>query len=113
MAERVLDGPLRAVVWSRSHEHRDLYGIVLGVVPFGVVLLQAYLLATPAEIPVPGLRHEPLVMFPWSPSPVSGNPSWTTCCRAERSRGRSKRPTARRFSSRHPVASPQARAAKA
>ena len=67
MAERVLDGPLRAVVWSRSHEHRDLYGIVLGVVPFGVVLLQAYLLAALAEIPVPGLGHEPLVMFPWSP----------------------------------------------
>ena len=81
MAERVLDGPLRrsrasrsssqpgdepeaaaggrAVVWSRSHEHRDLDGIVLGVVPFGVVLLQAHLLATLAEIPVPGLGHEP------------------------------------------------------
>jgi LysR family transcriptional regulator, benzoate and cis,cis-muconate-responsive activator of ben and cat genes len=51
MAERVLDGPLRVVVWSRSHEHRDLYGIVLGVVPFGVVLLQAYLLATLARSP--------------------------------------------------------------
>jgi hypothetical protein len=36
-------------------------------VPFGVVLLQAHPLAALAEIPVPGLGHEPLVMFPWSP----------------------------------------------
>jgi DNA-binding transcriptional LysR family regulator len=99
MAERVLDGPLRAVgtaipgvevvvtsspgddaveavrqaradaavVWSRPHEHRDLDGVVLGAVPFGVVLPQTHPLAARAEIPVPGLGTEPLVMFPWSP----------------------------------------------
>jgi DNA-binding transcriptional LysR family regulator len=99
MAERVLDGPLRAVgtdipgvevfvtsspgddaveavrqaradaavVWSRPQEHRDLDGIVLGWVPFGVVLPQAHPLADRAEIPVAGLGRETVVMFPWSP----------------------------------------------
>ena len=99
MAERVLDGPLRAVgtaipgvevfvtsspgddaveavrqaradaavVWSRPQEHRDLDGVVLGSVPFGVVLPQAHPLADRAEIPVPGLGRETVVMFPWSP----------------------------------------------
>jgi DNA-binding transcriptional LysR family regulator len=99
MAERVLDGPLRAVgtdipgvevfvtsspgddaveavrqaradaavVWSRPQEHRDLDGIVLGSVPFGVVLPQAHPLADRAEIPVAGLSRETVVMFPWSP----------------------------------------------
>ena len=90
MAERVLDGPLRAVgaaipgvevfvtsspgddaveavrqaradaavVWSRPQEHRDLDGIVLGSVPFGVVLPQAHPLADQAEIPVAGLGQD-------------------------------------------------------
>jgi DNA-binding transcriptional LysR family regulator len=56
-----------AVVWSRPQEHRDLHGIVLGSVPFGVVLPQAHPLADRAEIPVAGLDHAPVVMFPWSP----------------------------------------------
>jgi DNA-binding transcriptional LysR family regulator len=99
MAERVLDGPLRAVgtdipgvevvvtsspgddaveavrqaradaavVWSRPQEHRDLDGIILGSVPFGVVLPQAHPLADRAAIPVAGLGRETVVMFPWSP----------------------------------------------
>jgi LysR family transcriptional regulator, benzoate and cis,cis-muconate-responsive activator of ben and cat genes len=56
-----------AVVWSRPQEHRDLDGIVLGSVPFGVVLPQAHPLADWAEIPVAKLGHETVVMFPWSP----------------------------------------------
>jgi DNA-binding transcriptional LysR family regulator len=99
MAERVLDGPLRAVgtdiaglevfvtsspgddaveavrqaradaavVWSRPQEHRDLDGVVLGSVPFGVVLPQAHPLADRTEIPVAALGREAVVMFPWSP----------------------------------------------
>ena len=46
---------------------RDLDGIVLGSVPFGVVLPQAHPLADRAEIPVAGLGRETVVMFPWSP----------------------------------------------
>jgi LysR family transcriptional regulator, benzoate and cis,cis-muconate-responsive activator of ben and cat genes len=56
-----------AVVWSRPEEHRDLDGIVLGSVQFGVVLPQAHPLADRAEIPVAELGHETVVMFPWSP----------------------------------------------
>ena len=56
-----------AVVWSRPEDHRDLDGIVLGSVLFGVVLPQAHPLADRARIPVAGLGHEPVVMFPWSP----------------------------------------------
>ena len=99
MAERVLDGPLRAVgaaipgievfvtsspgddaveavrqaradaavVWSRPQDHRDLDGIVLGLVLFGVVLPQGHRLADQAEIPVAELAHEAVVMFPLSP----------------------------------------------
>ncbi|MGS0684622.1 LysR family transcriptional regulator [Nakamurella sp. GG22] len=99
MAERVLDGPLRAVgaaianvdvfvtsspgddaveavrqaradaavVWSRPREHRDLDGIVLGSVLFGVVLPRGHRLAEQTEIPVAELAQEALVMFPWSP----------------------------------------------
>ncbi len=99
MAERVLDGPLRAVgaaipgvdvfvtscpgddaveavrqaradaavVWSRPREHRDLDGIVLGSVLFGVVLPRGHRLADQAEIRVADLAQEPVVMFPRSP----------------------------------------------
>jgi DNA-binding transcriptional LysR family regulator len=56
-----------AVVWSRPQEHRDLDGIVLGSVAFGVVLLEAHPLADRAEVPVSGLGHEPVVMFPRPP----------------------------------------------
>jgi LysR family transcriptional regulator, benzoate and cis,cis-muconate-responsive activator of ben and cat genes len=99
MAERVLDGPLRAVglavpgvevfvtsspgddaveavrqgradaavVWSRPQEHRDLDGLVLGRVLFGVVLPLGHRFADRALIPVADLGHEPVVMFPRSP----------------------------------------------
>lgn len=56
-----------AVVWSRPQEHRDLDGIVLGSVPFGVVLPRAHPLADLREIPVARLCHDRLVMFPRSP----------------------------------------------
>jgi DNA-binding transcriptional LysR family regulator len=56
-----------AVVWSRPQEHRDLDGVVLGSVPFGVVLPRAHPLADRAEIPVAALGREPVVMFPRSP----------------------------------------------
>jgi DNA-binding transcriptional LysR family regulator len=56
-----------AVVWSRPQEHRDLDGIILGSVPFGVVLPEAHPLVDRAEIPVAALGHESVVMFPWSP----------------------------------------------
>ncbi|WP_324273179.1 LysR family transcriptional regulator substrate-binding protein [Blastococcus brunescens] len=56
-----------AVVWSRSQEHRDLDGVVLGSVPFGVVLPEAHPLADRAEVPVTALGSESVVMFPWSP----------------------------------------------
>ena len=55
------------VVWNRPPEHRDLDGIVLGAVSFGVVLPEAHLLADRAEVPVEGLGHETLVIFPRSP----------------------------------------------
>jgi LysR family transcriptional regulator, benzoate and cis,cis-muconate-responsive activator of ben and cat genes len=99
MAERVLEGPLRAVgravpgvevfvtsspgddaveavrqgradvavVWNRPQEHRDLDGVVLGRVLFGVVLPQGHPLAAEPQVLVAGLGHEPVVMFPRSP----------------------------------------------
>jgi DNA-binding transcriptional LysR family regulator len=78
-----------AVVWNRPQEHRDLDGVVLGSVLFGIVLPLGHPLADRAEIPVAGLGSESAVMFPLSPSPASGSAPWTTCCRGERSRGRS------------------------
>ena len=56
-----------AVVWSRPQEHRDLDGVVLGSVLFGIVLPQGHPLADLAEIPVAGLDHESAVMFPLAP----------------------------------------------
>ncbi len=99
MADRVLDGPLRAVgsampglevfvtsspgddaieavrqaradaavVWNRPQAHRDLDGVVLGSVLFGVVLPVAHPLAGRAVIPVAGLGSDSAVMFPLSP----------------------------------------------
>jgi DNA-binding transcriptional LysR family regulator len=56
-----------AIVWNRPQEHRDLDGVLLGSVLFGIVLPQGHPLADRMEIPVAGLRHEFAVMFPWSP----------------------------------------------
>jgi DNA-binding transcriptional LysR family regulator len=56
-----------AVVWSRPQEQRDLDGVVLGSVLFGIVLPQGHPLADGAKIPVAGLSHEPVVMFPLPP----------------------------------------------
>ncbi|QJY44795.1 LysR family transcriptional regulator [Pseudonocardia broussonetiae] len=59
-----------AVVWNRPQEHRDLHGVVLGSVLFGVVLPQAHPLADRSEVPVTELGHGSavtVVMFPWSP----------------------------------------------
>src|SRR3954453_13106557 len=56
-----------AVVWSRPQEHRDLDGVILGSVLFGIVLPQGHPLADQAQIPVDGIGHESAVMFPWSP----------------------------------------------
>ncbi len=56
-----------AIVWHRPQEHRDLEGVVLGSVRFGIVLPKGHPLADRAEVPVAGLGHESTVMFPWSP----------------------------------------------
>jgi DNA-binding transcriptional LysR family regulator len=56
-----------AVVWSRPQAHRDLDGVVLGSVLFGIVLPQGHPLADQTQIPVAGIGHEYAVMFPWSP----------------------------------------------
>jgi DNA-binding transcriptional LysR family regulator len=56
-----------AVVWSRSYEQRDLEGVVLGSVVFGVVLPQGHRLAAAATVPVSALRGETVVMFPREP----------------------------------------------
>jgi DNA-binding transcriptional LysR family regulator len=56
-----------AVVWNRPREHRDLDGVVLGSVLFGIVLPEGHVLADRAEVPVAGLGSECAVMFPWSP----------------------------------------------
>ena len=97
MADPVLDGPLRrlaipgvevfvtsspgddaveavrqaradaAVVWSRPKEHRDLDGVVLGFVTFGIVVAQTHSLADDAKILVAALGQEQVVMFPRAP----------------------------------------------
>ena len=56
-----------AVVWNRPQEHRDLDGLVLGSVLFGIVLPHGHPLAHRAKIPVAGLDHESAVMFPLAP----------------------------------------------
>ena len=97
MSDPVLDGPLRdlaisgvevfvtsapgddaieavrqaradaAVVWNRPQEHRDLDGVVIGSVAFGIVVPESHPLADRAEIPVALLAAERLVMFPRPP----------------------------------------------
>ena len=44
-----------AVVWSRPREHRDLDGVVLGSVLFGIVLPQEHPLAAQATVLVAGI----------------------------------------------------------
>jgi DNA-binding transcriptional LysR family regulator len=56
-----------AVVWSRPQAHRDLDGVVLGAVLFGIVLPEGHPLAGRPNVPVEGIGHEAAVMFPWSP----------------------------------------------
>jgi DNA-binding transcriptional LysR family regulator len=56
-----------AVVWNRPQAHRDLDGVVLGSVLFGIVLPLGHPLADGVEIPVAGLGSESAVMFPFSP----------------------------------------------
>ncbi|SFK53795.1 LysR family transcriptional regulator [Geodermatophilus ruber] len=56
-----------AVVWSRSHDQRDLDGVVLGSVVFGVVLPRGHPLTVAPRVPVAALGHEALVMFPRQP----------------------------------------------
>ncbi|RBY81499.1 hypothetical protein DQ239_01495 [Blastococcus sp. TF02-09] len=56
-----------AVVWHRPPEHRDLDGVVLGSVLWGVVLPEGHRLAGRAGIPVAALGQEPVVMFPFPP----------------------------------------------
>ena len=56
-----------AVVWRRPYEHRDLDGVVLGSVAFGIVLPEAHPLADRAQIPVSALSSETVVMFPLAP----------------------------------------------
>lgn len=56
-----------AVVWSRPQDHRDLDGIVLGAVQFGIILPLGHPLAERLEIAVAGLSQELVVMFPWAP----------------------------------------------
>jgi DNA-binding transcriptional LysR family regulator len=56
-----------AVVWNRPQAQRDLEGVVLGSVLFGIVLPLGHPLSHRAEVPVAGLDHESAVMFPLSP----------------------------------------------
>ncbi|SDC58084.1 DNA-binding transcriptional regulator, LysR family [Geodermatophilus telluris] len=56
-----------AVVWSRAPGDRDLDGVVLGSVLFGVVVPLGHRAADSARVPVAALAHEVLVMFPRGP----------------------------------------------
>jgi DNA-binding transcriptional LysR family regulator len=56
-----------AVVWSRGRHERDLEGVVLGSVRFGVVLPLGHRAAAAARVPVSALVHEVLIMFPREP----------------------------------------------
>lgn len=56
-----------AVVWERSPAQRDLPGLVLGAVTFGVALPSGHPLAGRVEIGVAELAQEQVVMFPRSP----------------------------------------------
>jgi len=56
-----------AVVWSRSHQQRDLAGTTLGSVVFGVALPAGHALDGSVIVPVAALAGEVLVMFPQAP----------------------------------------------
>ena len=56
-----------AIVWSRRPLDRDLEGVVLGSVLFGVVLPLGHRAAGSARVPVAALAGEVLVMFPREP----------------------------------------------
>jgi DNA-binding transcriptional LysR family regulator len=56
-----------AVVWSRPQKQRDLDGVVLGSVLFGIVLPLGHPLADRTAILVAALGHESVVMFPFPP----------------------------------------------
>ncbi|MGY1618839.1 LysR family transcriptional regulator [Geodermatophilus sp. SYSU D00691] len=56
-----------AIVWSRSRPQRDLDGVVLGSVVFGVVLPLGHALSGGVTVPVAALAGEVLVMFPREP----------------------------------------------
>lgn len=56
-----------AIVWSRSYPQRDLAGVVLGSVAFGVVLPLGHPLSGAATVQVAALAGEVLVMFPREP----------------------------------------------
>src|SRR3954453_20834585 len=53
-----------AIVWSRSPDQRDLDGVVLGAVVFGVVLPRGHPLAGAQHVPVALLSGETVVMPP-------------------------------------------------
>ena len=56
-----------AIVWSRAPIDRDLDGVVLGSVLFGVVVPLGHRAAGWARVPVAALADEVLVMFPREP----------------------------------------------
>jgi DNA-binding transcriptional LysR family regulator len=56
-----------AVVWSRRPIDRDLDGVVLGSVLFGVVVPLDHRSADSARVPVAALAGEVLIMFPRGP----------------------------------------------
>jgi DNA-binding transcriptional LysR family regulator len=56
-----------AIVWSRAPIDRDLDGVVLGSVLFGVVVPLGHRAADSARVPVAALDGEILVMFPREP----------------------------------------------
>lgn len=56
-----------AVVWGSSRDERDLDGVVLGSVLFGVVLPVGHPAADGTRVPVGALFEEVLVMFPREP----------------------------------------------
>jgi len=56
-----------AVVWSRAPTDRDLDGVVLGSVRFGVVVPLGHRAVDSTRVPVAALAGEVLVMFPREP----------------------------------------------
>src|SRR3712207_9142326 len=56
-----------AIVWSRAPVDRDLDGVVLGSVLFGVLVPLGHRSAGSARVPIADLAGEVLVMFPREP----------------------------------------------